>query len=100
MRIISIYNVVAKSCHIIRKVLGKLLSLVRRPRQAHYVGRDRKGTSQNSDSGTNPSYLEDEDSNDMLSFWKLQITVRKRSYVYSRKIMFPSGGRLKAHNAL
>ena len=55
---------------------------------------------QNFDSGTNPTYLGDKDSNGMLDFWKLQIKVRKRSYVYlEKKIMFPPSRRLKALNA-
>ena len=36
----------------------------------------------NFDLGRNPPYLEDEESNDMLDFRKLQIKVRKRQYVY------------------
>ena len=56
---------------------------------------------QNSGLGENPSYLRDEDSNSTtLSFWKLQIKVRKMPYVYLRKIIFPHSKRLKAQNAL
>ena len=81
----------------------------------HNVGRGRISTSRDEDEifkkvsfwskclfGDKPPlpYLGDEDSNDTLNFWKLQIKVRKRPYAYSRKIMFPPGERLKAHNVL
>ena len=55
---------------------------------------------QNVDSRTNPPYLGDEDSNSTLGFRKLQIKVQKMLYVYSRKVMFFPGRRLKAHNIL
>ena len=54
----------------------------------------------NFDLGTNPPYLGDDDSNGTLDFQKLQMKVRKGPYIYWGKIMFLSGKRLKAHNAL
>ena len=37
---------------------------------------------QNSDSGTNASYLGDENSNSTLGFQKFEIKVQKRPYIY------------------